>query len=207
MLLRGFKASSMNSSLLKGRSCMQLLTRYGIGSMVTSRSYGIYSPERINQARKEMQRLQRLDQYGSGMHSLWRIGITLETLEQFGRNCDEKKYLLSAQFCFRELPIRTLLKSCLTLRIRLSYPWFRASTSGNVRHPHNENRSRLVSLLLYRYAGLWSPKVVFHVVIHPFRTFEEAVKFTDVLEKIYDRHSGVSDGLCDLFADNGDDCT
>ena len=27
-------------------------------------------------------------------------------MEQFGRNCDDKKFLLSAQFCYRELPIR-----------------------------------------------------------------------------------------------------
>ena len=45
--------------------------------------------------------------------------ITLDHLEQFGRNCDDKKFLLSAQFCYRELPIRFL--SLLALIIGLAY--------------------------------------------------------------------------------------
>lgn len=77
---------------------------------VTHRGIGNYTPERIAQARKEIKRFQRLDQYGKCVKSVDEsIAITLDHLEEFGRNCDEKKFLLSAQFCFRELPIRTLL--------------------------------------------------------------------------------------------------
>ena len=77
--------------------------------MLIVSGFNNYSPERIAQARKEMVRFQRLEQYGRNKNSGLALGITLEHLEQFGRNSDKKVFLLSSQFCFRELPIRKIM--------------------------------------------------------------------------------------------------
>ena len=64
MLVRGLKASIALRAIGKENCYASILSRYDFLGSLTLRNYGVYTPERINQARKEMQRLRRLDQYG-----------------------------------------------------------------------------------------------------------------------------------------------
>ena len=64
MLVRGLKASIALYPIVKGTCYAPILCRYGYLKLLTFSNYGMYTPDRINQARKEMQRLRRLDQYG-----------------------------------------------------------------------------------------------------------------------------------------------
>ncbi|OAO15603.1 pyruvate dehydrogenase kinase [Blastocystis sp. ATCC 50177/Nand II] len=133
--------------------------RTGSFALGSARYFNDYSPSKIAAARKEMIRLRRLDQYA----------ITLDHLEQFGRNCDDKKFLLSAQFCYRELPIR------LAYRIydleNMPFGMSNMSTTKTVRDWYIYS---LIDML-----DFGRPK-----------TYDDAVAFTEVLRNIYDRHSG-----------------
>ncbi|KAK8821325.1 hypothetical protein WA538_005952, partial [Blastocystis sp. DL] len=149
----------MLSRVTIGRAALPSLLGRRCSPVVLSRFFNNYSPERIQQVRRDLQRFQRLDQYG----------VTLDHLEQFGRNIDEKKFLLSAQFCFRELPIR------IAYRIHdLEHMPLGMSDLNTTKTVRDWYLYSFIDMLDFGRPN----------------TFEDAVAFTNLLRKILDRHSG-----------------